>query len=347
MQFLFVALVASLAGHYTVAAAMDSSEALLLSSPSPAPTSAVATPSPDPTMAGDDGLFSWASVQVAIKDATTDVKNAIYSSAQVDKDADKAKDDAAIAAIHADMRVKMSVLTKDMVALEVEIQKAKSNFDKAVMAHKKTLEKLKKMLAEKKAEYKKDRKITLDTLAQIDSVTKAKQERLRQQLQNVKDELKTTKELDAAAAADMEKAQRDLVTVVAAKKAAIEAATQKAKMRIDADLQASKIKEQALKDKLQLLLDEIDVKKSESKQWLDMEMADKKALVAVLADKNKAMAKKKTAGTDAYILVADKLKHNTEEINKLEDDLKKILYQLTDGKAYIKTTNCTLPKALA
>ena len=155
---------------------------------------------------------------------------------------------------------------KDMVALEVEIQKAKSNFDKAVMAHKKTLEKLKKMLAEKKAEYKKDRKITLDTLAQIDSVTKAKQERLRQQLQNVKDELKTTKELDAAAAADMEKAQRDLVTVVAAKKAAIEAATQKAKMRIDADLRASKIKEQALKDKLQLLLDEIDVKKSESKQ---------------------------------------------------------------------------------
>ena len=96
MQFLFVALVASLAGHYTVAAAMDSSEALLLSSPSPAPTSAVATPSPDPTMARYGGLFSWAPVRVAIKDATTDVKNAIYSSAQVNKDADKAKDDAAI-----------------------------------------------------------------------------------------------------------------------------------------------------------------------------------------------------------------------------------------------------------
>ena len=97
------------------------------------------------------------------------------------------------------------------------------------------------MQGELEAEYKKDRKITLDTLAQIDSVTKAKQERLRQQLQNVKDELKTTKELDAAAAADMEKAQRDLVTVVAAKKAAIEAATQKAKMRIDADLQAVRV----------------------------------------------------------------------------------------------------------
>jgi len=199
-------------------------------------------------------------------------------------------------------------------------------------------------LSDLKAEYKKDRKETLAKIAQIDSVTKAKQEALRLQLQTVQDELKATKVRDAEAAAAMEKAQKDLVVIVEAKKAAIAAATEKAKMKVDAELTASNRKEQALKDQLKLLVEEIGLKKADAAQWVSTESADKTALLGVLADKKKAIMQKKFAGNDAYIKVANKLSDNTESINTLEDQLKKILYELTDGKAYLKTTNCTLPK---
>merc|ERR1719224_119313 len=154
-----------------------------------------------------------------IKDAVTDVKKSIFASAALDRDADKVKDSAAISALEADAEVKMRTLTKDMVALEVEIMKRKNTAELFKKTSSITIAKEEKKLAEKKAEYKKDRK---ETLAQIDSVTKSKQDALRAQLQTLQDELKATKVRDAEAAAAMTKAQKDLVVIVEKKKAAIE-----------------------------------------------------------------------------------------------------------------------------
>lgn len=297
----------------------------------------------DPTMAGNDGQFSEKSVQVAIKDAVTDVKKSIFASAALDRDADKVKDSAAISALEADAEVKMRTLTKDMVALEVEIMKSKNTAELFKKTSSITIAKEEKKLAEKKAEYKKDRKETLAKIAQIDSVTKSKQEALRAQLQTLQDELKATKVRDAEAAAAMTKAQKDLVVIVEKKKAAIEKSTAIAKLKIDAQLAASSRKEQAMKDQLKLLIEEIAVKKSDAAQWVSTESADKLALLKVLGEKKKALTQKKTAGNDAYLKVANTLSDNEESINTLEDQLKKILYELSDGKAYLKTTNCTLP----
>merc|ERR1712006_813 len=79
-------------------------------------------------------------------------------------------------------------------------------------------------------------------------------------------------------------------------------------------------------------------------QWVSTEAADKIALLKVLGEKRKALAAKKAAGNDAYLKVTNTLSDNEESINTLEDQLKKILYELSDGKAYLKTTNCTLPQ---
>merc|ERR1719453_1825051 len=199
MQFLFLAIFAAVAaGHPThhrhYYKSSDDSD--LVASPSPDPSlpdipdtgplpdipagfGPTTDPSiADPTMAGNDGQFSEKSVQVAIKDAVTDVKKSIFASAALDLDADKVKDSAAISALEADAEVKMRTLTKDMVALEVEIMKSKNTAELFKKTSSITIAKEEKKLAEKKAEYKKDRKETLAKIAQNDSVTKSKQDAL-------------------------------------------------------------------------------------------------------------------------------------------------------------------------